>query len=386
MPSKPYRIAGRKLWYGRVEIGTSPEGKRRVRTLSGATRKEVTAKQIALLRELATGTALEPSTLTTGDYLTRWVEEVVRPTKAVRTYENRASLIRLHLIPALGPILLTKLQPAHVSAMLAALQRDRSAKTALDARTVLHTALTHAVRKWQLLPLNVVDRVDPPRYEPEPPTLWDEGQLRHFLAHNRGYRHSVLYRLALDTGLRQAELLGLRWADVDLAHRLLSVRRQSIKTLTQGYITTPTKGRRGRSVTLTPGTVVALREHRAVQDAARATVGAAWRDEDRIFPNRTGGPQSKENVHDTWTRTIRKLGLPHIKFHSLRHLHATYLLLEGIHPKIVADRLGHANTAITMEIYSHITSGMQEKAAESFERAMRRVAENSEKPSPRENE
>ena len=374
MPSKPYRIGDRKLWYIRVELSPDPDGKRRQRTLSGATRKEVTAKQLALLRELATGTALEPSTLTTGAYLTRWVEEVVRPSRAVRTYEQRESIVRLHLIPALGSVLLTKLTPAHVSAMLAAIQRDGgSAKTALDVRTVLHTALNHAVRKWQLLPLNVVDRVDPPRYEPAPPDLWNEEQLRHFLANNRGYRHSVLYRLALDTGLRQAELLGLRWADLDPAHRLLSVRRQSIKTLTRGYITTPTKGRRGRSVTLTPGTVAALREHRATQDAERAAAGATWRDEDRIFPNRTGGPQSKENVHDTWTRTIRTLGLPHIKFHSLRHLHATYLLLEGIHPKVVADRLGHANTGITMNIYSHVTSGLQEQAAAAFARAMERV-------------
>ncbi|HEY8598332.1 MAG TPA: site-specific integrase [Thermomicrobiales bacterium] len=289
MPQKPYRIPGRALWYIRIELPPSPDGKSRQRTVSGVTRKEVVEKQVALLRELHAGTALEPSTLTVGEYLTRWVEEVVRPSRAVRTYEGRESMIRLHLIPHLGGVLLAKLQPAHISAMLAAIQRDKSAKTALDSRTVLHTALNHAVRKWQLLPQNPVDRVDPPRYEPEPPALWDEAQLRRFLAGNRDYRHSVLYRLALDTGLRQAELLGLRWADVDLAHRLLSVRRQSIKTQTQGYITTPTKGRRGRSVALTPGTVAALVAHRAAQDAERAAAGAAWRDEDRIFPNRTGG-------------------------------------------------------------------------------------------------
>ncbi len=373
MPSKPYRIGDRKLWYIRVELSPDPDGKRRQRTLSGTTRKEVTAKQIALLRELATGTALEPSTLTTGAYLARWLEEVVRPNKAVRTYEIRESLVRVHIAPALGPVLLTKLQPAHISAMLAAIQRDGSAKTALDVRTTLRIALEHAVRKWQLIPQNVADRVDPPRYEPPPVALWDEAQLAHFLAHNTGRRYSALYRLALDTGLRQAEILGLRWADLDPARGFLTVRRQSQRTTTAGFVTKTTKGKRGRSVALVAGTLAALQAHRVAQAAEREAAGAVWVEEDRIFPSRTGGPQPRESLHDDWTRTIRGLGLPHITFHVLRHLHATYLLLEGVHPRIVADRLGHASTAITLEVYSHIMPSMQVQAAEAFERAMARM-------------
>ncbi len=373
MASKPYKIPGRDLWYCRIELPSAPDGKRRQRTLSGATRREVTGKQIALLRELATGTALEPSTLTTGAYLTRWVEEVVRPTRAVRTYEIRESIIRVHLIPALGSVLLTKLQPAHVSAMLAAIQRDKSAKTALDVRTVLHTALDHAVGKWQLLSQNVVDRVEPPRYEPPPVALWNEEQLAHFLAHNGGRRYSALYRLALDTGLRQAEILGLRWADLDPARGFLTVRRQSQRTTTAGFVTKVTKGKRGRSVALVAGTLAALAMHRATQAIERERAGTNWVEEDRIFSGRTGGPQPRENVHDDWTRTIKGLGLPHITFHVLRHLHATYLLLEGVHPRIVADRLGHASTAITMNTYSHVFPAMQVQAAEAFERAMGRM-------------
>jgi len=380
MPSKPYKIPGRDLWYCRVELAPDPDGKRRQRTLSGATRKEVAAKQIALLRELATGTALEPSTLTTGAYLTRWVEEVVKPSRAVRTYEIRESIIRVHLIPALGSVLLTKLQPAHVSAMLAAIQRDKSAKTALDVRTVLHTALDHAVGKWQLLSQNVVDRVEPPRYEPPPVALWNEEQLAHFLAHNSGRRYSALYRVALDTGLRQGEILGLLWADVDMARALLAVQRQSQRTTTAGFATKITKGKRGRTVALAAGTLAALEDHRAAQAIERQAAGVAWVEENRIFPNRTGGPQPRENVHDDWTRTIRQLGLPHITFHVLRHLHATYLLLEGVHPRIVADRLGHASTAITMNVYSHVLVGMQVQAAEAFERAMGRMTPRPETP------
>ena len=382
MPAKPFRKPGRNRWYVAVELPNDPTtGKRRQRTLTGATRREVVDKQVALLRELATGTSLEPTTLTVGVFLDRWLEEVVKPGRSVRTYEVTESHVRVHLKPALGGILLAKLQPAHVTALLAKIQAaGRSPKTAINVRMTLHTALEHARLKWRLVRENIVDLVDRPLYEPVPADLWSEEELACFLDAVAGRRFEAFYRLALNTGMREAELLGLRWADVDVARGRLSVRRQTIRTLTEGSVEQVPKGKRARNITLTPGTVAVLEARRGRLRAERDAAGAAWRDEGRVFPNGTGGPLARETVYHDWLRTIRRHDLPHMVLHGMRHLHATYLLLEGVHPKIVADRLGHSSTSVTTETYSHVTPNMQREAADAFDRALDRATQRRKPP------
>ena len=147
--------------------------------------------------------------------------------------------------------------------------------------------------------------------------------------------------------------------------------RQQIHSVRQGVMETATKGKRARAITVTSETIATLRAHRVKQNEERLKAGPAWRDEGRVFPNGAGGALSERTIKGDWDRSLRRWGLPHMHFHGLRHLHATYLLVAGVHPKVVSERLGHAPTAIAMEKYSHVTPGLQEGAALAFEAALK---------------
>lgn len=357
MPGKPFRRnAG---WAVVVERERGPDGERRQRWLTGRTRREVEDKQAKLPREIRTGTDLDPTHLTVGHYLAHWLETVARPRLSIRGYESYERVARVHLIPALGAVPLARLGPAHLTRLYAdLLDAGRAAKTIATIHGVLHAALEEAVR-WQRVPRNVADVARPPRAERVPADLWDRPTLARFLAALAGQRFEALYLVALGTGMRQGELLGLRWRNVALDRGALAVREQLLSTRGRGRVVGVPKGRRARTISLDVDTIAVLRAHQARRVAARLALGAAWRDGDLVFPGEAGGPLPVPTLRSDWERRIARRGLPPMPFHGLRHLHATMLLEAGVHPKVVADRLGHSTTAITLEVYSHVTPTIQ---------------------------
>ncbi len=374
MVGKPFKRG--KRWCVVVEMGRDPvTDKRRQQFVYGSTRKEVEAEQVRLLRERDTGTMIDPTTLTVGQYLDHWLAIAIEGQRAVRTHETYGQVIRNHLSPAFGTVPLAKLLPAHLATLYARLRKEgRAPTTVLAIHAVLHNALKQAVR-WQMLPRNVAEVVKPPHSASPAPVLWDEATLARFLERVRGRRLEALYVLTLNTGMRQGELLGLRWMDGDLdgTPPALAVRRQQVATKRSGRLITAPKGKRARPIVLTAATVAALRDHRQRQDAERVAAGSAWQGTDIVFANPTGGAMAPRTLDQDWRLSLQRWGLPHMKFHGLRHLHATYPLLQGVHPKIVSERLGHATTALTMEIYSHVTPTMQAEAALAFDERLAAV-------------
>jgi integrase len=380
------RKRGPGVWAVVVELPRDPEGRRRQKwhTVHG-TKAEAERELRRILRELDTGLYADPERLLVRDYLARWLSDHAKPNCSVRTYERYQELIQSYIDPRVGHLPLAKLRPLHIQAMEADLleggrtRRQEGGPAGLSARTVLHvhrvlsTALRQAVR-WQLLARNPAEAVRPPRPTRAPVQALDEEQTARLLAAAKGSPlHAPVLApvlVAVMTGLRRGELLALRWSDVDLEAATLSV-AQTLRVTHSGLVFAPPKtGKSRRLLALPPLVVETLREHRTRQLEERLRLGPVWEEHGLVFP----GPDGRPWHPDTFTSAFRALcpraGVK-VRFHDLRHSHATQLLKAGVHPKIVSERLGHSTVGITLDIYSHLLPGMQEEAVGRLEAALR---------------
>jgi integrase len=306
--------------------------------------------------------------LTVEEFLSRWLADV-RPSLRPRTWERYEQYARLHAVPSIGRIRLSALGPDDVQHLYAErLAAGCSPTTVLHLHRFLHRALDRAVRRG-LVARNVTDLVDPPRMaRAEFDTLSVE-EVRRLLAAAAGDRLEALYVLAVTTGLREGELLALRWSDVDLESGSLRVRGSLQPVRGRGLVTLEPKTPRSRRQVVLPRVAVeALVRHRRAQDGERRAAGARWRDLGLAFPNTVGRPMSAQNLlQRSFHPLLERAGLARIRFHDLRHTTATLLLGRNVHPRIVQDRLGHSSVGVTLDTYSHVTPTMQRIAADAFD-------------------
>lgn len=363
------RRRGPNSYQIRVEMPRDPETKARrwnTETIRG-TRKQAEERLNALLVEAEAARGYVTSDrLTVGQYLDRWlagVQDSIRPT-TLEFYSYCAEKWK----PAMGTIPLLKLRPLDIQAALPVLQATGSTKR--DALRTLRTALNQAV-KWGMLPNNPAVGVRLPQSHRKELTVWDEAQVQTFLFTAHGFtRHYSLFHFALSTGLRIGEILALRWQDVRDGNVSVT------KTLVwlgkgRGFRIHETKTRSSRRrVPLDQGTQTVLKEHRKRQLEDRLRAGPSWGDNDLVFCSMAGGFLFDVNIRKALKAVTAKAGLPPLRFHGLRHTHATLLLRQGIHPKVVSERLGHARVGITLDTYSHILPDTQEEAVKAIERAM----------------
>lgn len=372
-----------------LNLGNDPvTGKRRQTRLSAKTVRELKRLWADAIGRVEDGGYIEPARTTFGEYLTHWLATYAKHNVRPTTYRSYEQLIRRHIIPELGRTPLQKLQPvqlqAFYNAKLAGGRADGN-EGGLSPRTVryLHTIIReslHQAMKWQLVSRNVADMTEPPRSRRPQIATWDADQSRRFLDLCADDGYGAVWTLAITTGLRRGELLGLRWQDVDLAKKTLHVRRAVVEVGSALVIQEPKTSSGRRAVQLSPAAIAALREHRVRQNEHRLSIGPAWQDQDLVFATATGGPIAPRNLIRRFKELTQAANhelpegdprrLPTIRFHDLRHTHATILLKEGTHAKIVSERLGHANIGITLDTYSHVLPDMQREAAESIDRAL----------------
>jgi integrase len=354
-------------WMARYTVHTSNGPKRK--TVYGRTRQEVATKLAKAIADKDGGIELDPTNVTVDEFLQRWLNDSVKGSVRPITFESYERLVRVHVVPAVGRVKLKALSPAH----LQGLYRDRldaglSARTVQRIHAVVHRALKQALR-WGLVTRNVSEAVDPPkaqRKEIRPLTL---EQVRTLLKTAQGDRLEALYVLAITTGLRQGELFGLRWEDVDLEAGRLSV-RQSLTTPKGGRkLGPPKRNKSRRSVKITAGAVKALRDHRVRQLEEQEKLAELWQDHDFVFTTQVGTPLNRHNFfRRCYKPLLGEAGLPRsVRFHDLRHTCATLLLSKNVNPKIVQELLGHANISQTMDTYSHMLPDMQERAASAMD-------------------
>jgi len=362
-------------WYFIVDIGANGERKQ-TRRRGFSTRKTAQAELTRLLGSLEQQTYVAPKRQTLATFLTEtWlpaIEHTIKP----GTFESYRRNVRLHVAERpIGRRQLQQVEPSDLNALYAALLRGDDEHRALAARsvayiaTILHRAFRDAVR-WQALSRNPADSADPPRPTggPEMQT-WTGAQLRRFLDHVEGDRLAGAWWLLANTGMRRGEVLGLRWADVDLDGGLLRITRTLITTDVQRKGSpgmawgTPKTAKGRRTVALDPTTVAALRQHRARQLQERLALGEGYADEDLVVAGPAGSPLHPKAISYYFTRESKRAELPRIRLHDLRHTHATLALRAGVHARVVQERLGHANVSITLDTYSHVDLSMQAAAA-----------------------
>jgi integrase len=323
-----------------------------------------------------TGAYVEPSREPLAAFLTRWLRDYAKTNVSPRTYEGYEHIIVRHLIPALGAVQLTKLAPAQIQRYYSSkLASGRlNGKGGLSPRTVrhhhvtLHDALQSAV-KWGLLARNPADAVDAPKFERAEMNTLDDDGVRTFLAAAKGTQWYPMVYLALFTGLRRSEVLALRWGDVDLDLARIYVNR-AVHRLRDGSIVfrTTKSVRSRRLVALPPSAALMLRDHRECEQKRRELVdGATLDDQQLVFARIDGSPIPPDSLSQAWSKLAKRTGFQDVRLHDARHTHATLLLKQDVHPKIVQERLGHSTIATTLDIYSHVVPGLQDAAARAFD-------------------
>jgi integrase len=294
----------------------------------------------------------------------RWLRDAVADTVRPVTFAKYEQIVRNHIKPSLGRLKLQTLTPAHVRGLYREkLDGGLSAHTVQYIHVTLNKALKQAVADG-LVPRNVCEAVKPPRPQKREIAPLSPEQARRFLEACQGERLEALFVLAVHTGMRQGELLGLHWEDVDLEAGTLRVRTALAQTDDGPVLTSPKSAKSRRRIKLSGAAVEALKRHKAAQNAERLKLGALWEDHGLVFPNRTGGFLSPYLLTDgSLKRPLGRAGLPQIRFHDLRHTCATILLSRGVHAKLVQELLGHANISITLDTYSHVLPGMDDGLA-----------------------
>ncbi len=373
-----------KSWTYWIDVGKDADGKRKQETKGGfLTKRAADEAMREVLVKLARNEHARPSKETLAEFLRRWLPSAkarIRPS----TFAMYDSLCEKQVIPALGGVKLQNLTAARLNTFYADLldhgrrfagrgQRRAAprptTRAGLSATTVraIHGVMRHALSdavRWGDLLRNPAEHATPPKKDTPEMRTWTAEQARAFLESISYDRLYAAYALALTTGLRRGELLGLAWRDVDLEAAWLNVRRTVITVNRSVQFSTPKTSAGRRSVALDAGMVELLRQHRLRQLKERHDLGlAAQQPDDLVFASIEGEPLHPEAFSDAFGRLAKAAGLPRIRLHDLRHTAATLLLAAGVHPKVVQERLGHSSVSITLDLYSHTVPSLQEEAA-----------------------
>ena len=363
------RRRSQNSWELTLDLGRNAKG-RRLRKFVNVKGPKTEAQR--RLRELVAaadkGMSTDESKVTLAAHLERWLKDYAETNTTARTVQGYTGVIHRYLTPSLGQVQIARLTPHQIQELYGdLLDRGLSARTVLHCHRILKESLSHAVR-WRMLLWNPCDSVTPPRPRQKEMVALDAGQVRSFLSSSAASPCAGVFELALLTGMRRSELLGLRWPEVDLEEQRLSVTNGLQRISGIGLIdTSPKTARSRRLLSLSPRTVGALRRTRALQLEQRMAVGPAWEQTDYVFTGPEGRPIDPDAVSKEFARASRAAGLKGVRLHDLRHTHASLMLKQGVHPKVVSERLGHASITITLDTYSHVLPGIQDAAAKAFD-------------------
>ena len=354
-----------------IVIDVPQDGKRKQRWHSfKGTKRQAQIECARLIAELQNGTAVEPSRMTVAAFFERWIEHM-QGQVSPRSHERYAEIARKNLMPLLGGLSLTKLQPAHISQAyakaLASGRRDGagglSPRTVTHMHRVLREALQQAVR-WQLLARNPADAVKPPKVERKQMNVLDTDAAVAMIEAARESPLFVPILLGIRCGLRRGEVVALR----DLERGQISVVASAEQT-EQGVREKEPKNGKGRTIVLSATEVEELRTHRARQAEGLLALGVRLTDDHHVVTRADGQPLQPRSLTHAFVKFVRQHGFQ-IRLHDLRHSHATHMLASGVHPKIAQERLGHSSIGVTLDLYSHTMPGMQREAMSRVDAAL----------------
>jgi len=364
----------------RYNLGTDPlTGKRkRVETTFKGTYADAQKELRKLLRNIDSGEHIEPSKITVEKFLQEWLH-TIHSQISPQTYERYEQVVRNFLIPSFGKCLLAKLMPLAIQQAYNKLETsgrcDRksgglSPQSRLHIHRIFKSALKYALQV-QLIARNPADAVKAPRVKRATLNIINVEQSAFLLDAIRGKNVYWPVLLALTTGMRRGEVLALRWKNVDFPNKTVRV-IESLEQTKNGLRFKAPKTERTRAVILPECVVEELCYWKEKQAAELAELAVEATQETLVCSRYDGGPLWPSSLTHEFTKAIKNLPeLPRIRFHDLRHSHATQLLMAGIHPKIAQERLGHSTITTTLDLYSHVTDTMQDDAASKLDRAFR---------------
>jgi integrase len=369
--------SSRVYWEGRITIGhDATTGKQLQKTLTAKTQTELLQKMQTLRCELLTMPKSTPATptMTFNQWADEWLETYLSHTKPSTAYLYTQHL-ETYVRPRLGKMLLKDITTTHIQKLYNALLKPTnpddtplSAKTVRDIHGVLHSCLERAV-KLGYLSQNPSDACTLPRVTQREMEILDFDQLQDFLDRIKGHVHENLYKVAIYTGLREGELLGLPWSCVDFTRGILTVKQQLRREQKKGgtYYISSTKNGKIRTIKLAPSILEIFKNQKDLEDQKRLAAGDAWLNTGLVFTNEIGGYLSYRTVYDCFKRIVRSMGRPNLRFHDLRHTYATICAYNGDDPKTLQSNLGHATPAFSMTVYEHVTAQMATASADRME-------------------
>jgi integrase len=384
-------------WVGSISLGFR-NGKPLRKSYYGKTRKEVHDKLTRALRDHQQGLPVatdERQTL--GQYLTYWLNEVVKSSVSAKTYRSYEQVVRVHLMPELGKVQLTKLSRQNIQTFLNTKQKclvlnQKSPEPIIEAETsdeatdpqkegqqgkllsattvrymrvILRIALNQALRDG-LLAQNVAALVKGPRAVRHEISPLSPEQMKKLLTAAKGSRDEAIYTVAVALGLRQGEILALKWDDVDFKAKTLTVRRTVQRVEGKLVFSDPKTEKSRRTLPLPEVLAEALKQHHQLQKAERL-LSKFWQDHNLIFPSSIGTPMESRNLVRDFHELLVKAELPPMRFHDLRHTAATLMLLQGVDMRRVMAMLGHSQIALTANTYSHVMTEMLRDAADKMD-------------------
>ena len=373
------RRRGKSSWEILIEHGCDPETGKRVRRWYSfqGNKRDAEEYETKLKHERDRGVSTLPSKMTVAELLQQWLEHVSQ-NRASRTYEGYKQIVERHLVPAFGSLRLAKLRASHIQGYLSrAIESGRlkgegklSCTTVHHHYAALHAALEYSVR-MQLLAVNPAASAEAPRMEHKEPKALTEKETALLLSLVRGDELYIPILIAVSTGLRRGEVLGLKWADVDLKTGTLTVRR-SLERNGQGLgFKEPKTKKSRRTIQMPPLLLQELKRHGQEQGERKAAKGAEYKDQDLVCARLDGQPWNPGTFSGRYGDLIERVGAPKATFHELRHTHCSQLLMQGVPLKVASERMGHAGIGITGDLYGHLAEGRDQAAAEVFDAALR---------------
>ncbi|MFM1655638.1 tyrosine-type recombinase/integrase [Brevibacillus sp. B_LB10_24] len=375
MPVYKNEKAKNKKWWYQFYTGEIKNGIRERITKRGfKTKKEAEKAMIEAQAALQKGEYIEPSKKLMRDYFHEWIKTKHNLERV--TLELYHSYMRHHIIPELGNIPLGKLSAHDIEMFLDALhKKGLAASTVKRIFSVVNAALNAAETK-DLVTKNAADKVEKPQVSSRRQlVVWEPAFVSEFLEKTRyASRYWIAVYLAVMTGMRQGEILGLRWSDIDFEKRIITI-QQTVNRHREIKPGAKTK-KSIRSVALSPETIEVLKDHRQFILQERVALGPAYENNDLVVCTKFGGPVTQRAIQKVWTSFLKKTGAPKITFHDLRHTHASLLIKQGVHIKVISERLGHSSVSITMDTYGHLMPNMQEDAAAGLDSIIKTTATN----------
>ncbi|MFC0188196.1 tyrosine-type recombinase/integrase [Fictibacillus aquaticus] len=366
-------------WSFTLDIGRDEKtGKRKQKTVSGfSTKKEAQAAAADLIAKFEQGQYVEPSKVTVNEFLGDYMSVHYRSSVRPGTLERAEHMLKNHITPAFGHAMMKNLKPLHFQRFYAEKsEAGLSPGTIKGMHTFLVTAMEMAVT-WELLPNNPARRAKPPKQQQHTISVWSHEESEMFLQHAKGVSsYYLIFLVALYTGMRKGEILGLRWDDIDFEAKTIYVNQSLTYSLKELRISEP-KTKSSKRAILTPVHVLQeLKKHRLRQKEIKLKLGTGYDNalaEKYVFTTSKGNFIYPQVLNKALVKLCKELELSPIRFHDLRHTHATMLLSLGVNPKIVSERLGHTSIVITLDTYSHVLPAMQEEMVTNLETAISKI-------------